>query len=132
PGPPARAAPPTADHQDSGRPWLERVRLAEVVGERRQGEWPPASPPSGIGHRMVAVTAGAAARPSSKPGQHLHTGVRKGAAVRFSVLLPTRNRLEYLRLAIETVRRQDYQDWEIIVSDNDSEQDVEGWIAGLY
>lgn len=49
----------------------------------------------------------------------------------FSVLLPTRNRLEYLRLAVETVRRQDYQDWEIIVSDNDSEQDVAGYIAGL-
>jgi glycosyltransferase involved in cell wall biosynthesis len=52
--------------------------------------------------------------------------------VRFSVLLPTRNRLEYLRLAIETVRRQDYQDWEIIVSDNDSAQDIAGYVAGLH
>jgi len=51
--------------------------------------------------------------------------------MRFSVLLPTRNRLEYLRMAIETVRRQDYQDWEIIVSDNDSEEDVAGYLASL-
>jgi glycosyltransferase involved in cell wall biosynthesis len=51
--------------------------------------------------------------------------------VKFSVLLPTRNRLEYLRYAIETVRRQDYSDWEIIVSDNCSEDDIAGYIAGL-
>lgn len=49
----------------------------------------------------------------------------------FSVLLPTRNRLEYLRFAVETVRRQDDQDWEIIVSDNASEQDIAGFVAGL-
>ena len=52
--------------------------------------------------------------------------------VRFSVLVPTRNRLEYLPMAIETVRRQDYQDWEIIVSDNDSPQDIAGYVAGLH
>ncbi len=51
--------------------------------------------------------------------------------MRFSVLLPTRNRLEYLRLAIETVRRQDYQDWEIVVADNDSAEDIGGYVAGL-
>ena len=44
--------------------------------------------------------------------------------MKFSVLLPTRNRLEYLRYAVETVRRQDYADWEIIVSDNCSEDDI--------
>ena len=48
-----------------------------------------------------------------------------------SVLLPTRNRLEYLRYAIETVRRQDDGDWEIVVSDNDSEEDIAGHVAGL-
>lgn len=51
--------------------------------------------------------------------------------MKFSVLLPTRNRLEYLRLAIETVCRQDYQDWEIIVSDNASEQDIACYVAAL-
>lgn len=48
-----------------------------------------------------------------------------------SVLLPTRNRLRYLREAIETVRRQDDGDWELVVSDNDSQEDVEGHVRGL-
>ena len=51
--------------------------------------------------------------------------------MKFSVLLPTRNRLELLRYAIETVRRQDYGDWEIIVSDNASEEDVAGHVRSL-
>lgn len=51
--------------------------------------------------------------------------------MKFSVLLPTRNRLEYLRYAVETVRRQDYANWEIVVSDNDSEEDIKRYIAGL-
>jgi len=51
--------------------------------------------------------------------------------VKFSVLLPTRNRQEYLRYAIESVLQQDYQNWEIIISDNDSEQDIKGYIASL-
>lgn len=51
--------------------------------------------------------------------------------MKFSVLLPTRNRLELLRYAIETVRRQDYEDWEIIVSDNDSEQDIAGYVESI-
>ena len=38
----------------------------------------------------------------------------------FSVLLPTRNRVRLLAEAIETVRAQDFADWEIIVSDNAS------------
>lgn len=51
--------------------------------------------------------------------------------MKFSVLLPTRNRLEYLRYAVETVRRQDYGNWEIIVSDNDSEEDIRGFVESL-
>jgi glycosyltransferase involved in cell wall biosynthesis len=51
--------------------------------------------------------------------------------VKFSVLLPTRNRLEYLRYAVETVRRQDYDDWEIVISDNHSEDDIEGYARSL-
>jgi glycosyltransferase involved in cell wall biosynthesis len=53
------------------------------------------------------------------------------AVTRLSVLLPTRNRREYLRLAIETVRRQDCPDWEIVISDNDSEEDIAGYVAGI-
>ena len=51
--------------------------------------------------------------------------------MKFSVLLPTRNRLDLLARAIETVRRQDYENWEIIVSDNFSEEDVAGYIQSL-
>lgn len=51
--------------------------------------------------------------------------------MKFSVLLPTRNRLDLLKYAIETVRRQDYDNWEVIVSDNFSEEDVAGYIQSL-
>jgi len=51
--------------------------------------------------------------------------------MKFSVLLPTRNRLDLLRLAIETVRHQDYDDWEIIVSDNASDDDIPGLVDSL-
>jgi glycosyltransferase involved in cell wall biosynthesis len=51
--------------------------------------------------------------------------------MKFSILLPTRNRVRYLEYATQTVLRQDYGDWEIIVSDNDSEEDVEGLCRSL-
>lgn len=51
--------------------------------------------------------------------------------MKFSVLLPTRNRLELLRYAIESVRRQDDADWEIVVSDNASEEDIVGYVRSL-
>ena len=51
--------------------------------------------------------------------------------MKFSVLIPTRNRLKYLQYAIETVLKQDYADWELIVSDNNSSEDIEGYICSL-
>ena len=51
--------------------------------------------------------------------------------MKFSVLLPTRNRLDLLSRAIETVRRQDYDNWEIIVSDNFSEENIASYIQLL-
>jgi glycosyltransferase involved in cell wall biosynthesis len=51
--------------------------------------------------------------------------------VLISFLLPTRNRLSYLKLAIETVRRQEDAEWEIVVSDNDSDEDVRGHLEEL-
>lgn len=51
--------------------------------------------------------------------------------MKFSVLLPTRNRLEYLRYAVETVRRQDHSDWEIIISDNCSEENILAYVDSL-
>ena len=50
---------------------------------------------------------------------------------RYSILLPTHNRLEYLKLAVETVLRQTEQDWEIVISDNVSGEDIEGYCKGL-
>lgn len=51
--------------------------------------------------------------------------------MKFSVLLPTRNRLDLLKYAVESVRRQDRDNWEIIVSDNDSEDDIAGYVASV-
>jgi glycosyltransferase involved in cell wall biosynthesis len=51
--------------------------------------------------------------------------------IKCSVLLPTRNRLDLLKYAVETVRRQDYENWEIIVSDNLSEVDIGGYVRSL-
>ena len=51
--------------------------------------------------------------------------------MKISVLLPTRNRLAYLEFAIETVRRQDSADWEIVISDNDSSEDIASYVASL-
>jgi glycosyltransferase involved in cell wall biosynthesis len=51
--------------------------------------------------------------------------------VKFSILLPTRNRLGLLKLAVDSVRLQDYGDWEIVVQDNASDEDVCGYVASL-
>ncbi len=59
-------------------------------------------------------------------------GIQEGSLImKFSVLLPTRNRLDLLSRAIETVRRQDYDNWEIIVSDNFSEENIASYIQLL-
>ncbi len=51
--------------------------------------------------------------------------------MKFSILLPTRNRLDLLKFAVQSVLDQDYQDWEIVVSDNASEDDVAGYARSL-
>jgi glycosyltransferase involved in cell wall biosynthesis len=51
--------------------------------------------------------------------------------MKFSVLLPTLNRLEYLKLALESVLRQDFDDWEAVVSDNCSQEDIGGYVESL-
>ena len=49
----------------------------------------------------------------------------------FSVLIPSRNRLNLLRLAVESVRLQDFGDFEIVVSDNASDDDYQGYVESL-
>lgn len=51
--------------------------------------------------------------------------------MKFSVLIPSRNRLQYLQYAIESVLQQEYEDWEIIISDNDSEEDYQEYVNAL-
>lgn len=51
--------------------------------------------------------------------------------MKFSILIPTRNRLELLKTAIFSVIHQDFDDWELIVSDNFSEEDVCGYVQSL-
>lgn len=46
-------------------------------------------------------------------------------------MLPTRDRLDLLKLAIESVRLQDHSDWELVVSDNASAADVSGYVQSL-
>jgi glycosyltransferase involved in cell wall biosynthesis len=55
----------------------------------------------------------------------------QSGAMKFSALLPTRNRLEYLRYAVESVLRQDDPEWELVISDNDSGEDIAGYVASL-
>lgn len=51
--------------------------------------------------------------------------------MKISILLPTRNRLDLLKLAIESVRLQEYSDWEIVVSDNASDDDIGAYVRSL-
>ncbi len=51
--------------------------------------------------------------------------------MKFSVLLPTCNRLELLQRAVQTVLMQDFDDWELIVSDNFSTEDIKGYVDSL-
>ena len=52
--------------------------------------------------------------------------------VKYSILIPTLNRLEYLKFAVESVVNQKYINWEIIISDNNSSDDVAGYINSLH
>ena len=51
--------------------------------------------------------------------------------MKVSVAIPTHNRLDLLRDAVETVRRQDYQNWEVVIFDNASGDDVARYVAEL-
>ncbi len=49
----------------------------------------------------------------------------------FSVLLPTRNRAELLELSLDSVLRQSFKDFEIIVSDNNSSDETQKLVMSL-
>ena len=125
----ARPAAPVAHSQWRKRKGLQRVRVGlqpqELLHQRSHGEprllhW--------ANHRQVAHPD----RTHWLARKHLYGRVQEGIRVmKFSVLLPTRDRLEYLRYAVETVRRQDYAHWEIIISDNCSGDDIAGYVSSL-
>lgn len=51
--------------------------------------------------------------------------------MKFSVLLPVRNGLQFLKYAVDSVRLQNYEDWELIISDNASSDNIEDYINSL-
>ncbi len=53
------------------------------------------------------------------------------SVMKISVLLPTRNRLQLLSYAVESVRRQADENWEVVISDNASEEDIAGYVESL-
>lgn len=51
--------------------------------------------------------------------------------LKISVIIPTHNRLDNLTSVIGTILNQDYEDWEVVVSDNYSEDDIKNYIESL-
>ncbi|MBX6362394.1 MAG: glycosyltransferase family 2 protein [Gemmatimonadetes bacterium] len=49
----------------------------------------------------------------------------------FSIVIPTYNRCELVRHAVESVLRQTFQDFEVVVSDNCSEDDTPAVVAAI-
>ncbi len=49
----------------------------------------------------------------------------------YSVVIPTHDRLDLLRDAVETVLRQDYTEWELVVFDNASTGDINGYVKSI-
>ena len=52
--------------------------------------------------------------------------------IKFSVLLPTRNGLNFIKYAIASVLKQNYDNWELIISDNASHENIEGYVSSLH
>jgi glycosyltransferase involved in cell wall biosynthesis len=50
--------------------------------------------------------------------------------MRFSLLLPTRNGGSYLQHTIDSILRQELQDWELVISDNASDPETQEIISG--
>ena len=61
----------------------------------------------------------------------MRSEVRKPSAMRYSVLLPTRNGGHFLRNCIESVLSQDYGDFELVISDNANTDETPAIIAGF-
>lgn len=51
--------------------------------------------------------------------------------IKFSVLLPTKDRLDLLKYAVDSILNQTYSNWELIISDNFSKADIKSYVEGL-
>jgi glycosyltransferase involved in cell wall biosynthesis len=64
------------------------------------------------------------------------SGMAPSAATRHesptvTIVIPTHNRLRYLMQSVASVGRQTYQDWELIIVDDQSEDGTRGWLRRL-
>src|SRR5258708_34074473 len=48
-----------------------------------------------------------------------------------SIILPTFNRLKYLRLAVDSVFAQTFADWELLIADDGSDEETRAYLRGL-
>src|SRR5258708_32933603 len=48
-----------------------------------------------------------------------------------SIILPTFNRLKYLRLAVDSVFAQTFADWELLIADDGSDEETRAYLKGL-
>jgi glycosyltransferase involved in cell wall biosynthesis len=53
------------------------------------------------------------------------------SGLRVTVVIPTRNRLDLLRQAIESVERQSLSDWEVVVVDDASDDETPSWLEDV-
>jgi glycosyltransferase involved in cell wall biosynthesis len=52
--------------------------------------------------------------------------------VSVSIILPTYNRLEFLRPAVESVFAQTFKDWELLIADDGSGAETQAYLASLH
>lgn len=52
-------------------------------------------------------------------------------AIKYSIVIPTRNRVDLLKQCIHTILDQNFNDLEIVISDNFSDDDTGRWIKSL-
>ncbi|MHB8544475.1 MAG: glycosyltransferase family 2 protein [Leptospirales bacterium] len=62
---------------------------------------------------------------------HNLTGHPDDQYMKFSFLIPSKNRLELLAHAVNSIRRQDHNNLEIIITDNASEQDYASYVNSI-
>ncbi len=51
--------------------------------------------------------------------------------IKFSILIPTKDRFDLLQYAVKSVLMQSYNNWELVISDNCSKFDIETWIKNI-